>query len=63
MAPAGREHLAVARKHGVSPSVRFRWRQLCESGAMTKLKADEELVPASEMKAASAAERQYRWGD
>ena len=44
----------VARKHGVSPSVMFRWRQLRELGAMTSLKADEELVPASEMRAARA---------
>ena len=40
----------IARKHGVSPSVMFRWRQLRESGGMTSLKADEELVPASEMR-------------
>jgi transposase-like protein len=31
----------IARKHGVSPSVMFRWRQLRESGGMTSLKADE----------------------
>ena len=50
----------VARKHGISPSVMFRWRQLRESGAMTGLKADEELVPASEMKAARAKIRELQ---
>ncbi len=42
----------VARRHGVSASLMFRWRQLREQGATTGLKADEPLVPASEMKAA-----------
>ena len=50
----------VARKHGVSPSVMFRWRQLRESGAMTGLKADEELVPASEMRAARTKIRELQ---
>lgn len=44
----------MARKHGLLPSLLFRWRHLREQGAMTGLKADEELVPASEMKAARA---------
>lgn len=50
----------VARRHGVAPSVMFRWRQLRESGAMTSLKADEELVPASEMRAARAKIRELQ---
>jgi transposase len=50
----------VARKHGISPSVLFRWRQLRESGATTGLKADEELVPASELKAARAKIRELQ---
>ena len=50
----------VARKHGVSPSVMFRWRQLRESGAITSLKADEELVPASEMRTARAKIRELQ---
>ncbi len=50
----------VARKHGVSPSVMFRWRQLRESGALKGLKADEELVPASELKAARAKIRELQ---
>ncbi len=50
----------VARRHGISPSVMFRWRQLRESGAMTSLKADEELAPASEMRAARARIRELQ---
>ncbi|HWO93302.1 MAG TPA: transposase [Dehalococcoidia bacterium] len=50
----------VARKHGISPSVMFRWRQLRESGGLTGLKAGEELVPASEMKAARAKIRELQ---
>ena len=48
----GQSVALVARKHGISPSVMFRWRQLREQGAISGLKADEPLVPASEMKAA-----------
>ena len=50
----------VARKHGVSPSIMFKWRQLRESGALTGLKAGEELVPASEMRAARAKIRELQ---
>jgi transposase len=50
----------VARKHGISASVLFRWRQLRESGATTGLKADEELVPASELKAGRAKIRELQ---
>ena len=50
----------VARKHGISPSVMFRWRLLRESGALSGLKADEDLVPASEMKAARAKIRELQ---
>jgi len=50
----------VSRRHGVSSSVMFRWRQMRESGALTGLKADEEVVPASEMKAARAKIRELQ---
>jgi len=43
----GQSIAIVARKHGVSPSVMFRWRQLREQGALTGLKANEDLVPVS----------------
>ena len=56
----GESIATVARKHGVAPSVMFRWRQLRESGALTGLKAGEELVPASEMRAARAKIRELQ---
>src|SRR5262245_20369502 len=56
----GQSIALVARRHGVSPSVMFRWRQLREQGAMTGLKVDEPLVPASEMKAARAKIRELQ---
>ena len=56
----GQNIALVARKHGISPSVMFRWRQLREQGAATGLKADEELVPASEMRASRAKIRELQ---
>jgi transposase len=56
----GQSIAIVARKHGVSPSVMFRWRHLREQGALTGLKANEELVPASEMKAARVKIRELQ---
>ena len=37
----------VARVHGVSPSLLFRWRKLAGAGALTAEGADEAVVPAS----------------
>jgi transposase len=56
----GENIAVVARRHGVSASVMFRWRQLREQGATTGLKADEPLVPASEMKAARVKIRELQ---
>src|ERR1019366_4514117 len=56
----GQSIAIVARKHGISPSLLFRWRQLREQGAMAGLKADEELVPVSEMKAARSKIRELQ---
>lgn len=50
----------VARRHGISPSVMFGWRRLRETGAMTAVKADEELVPVSEMRAARTRIRELQ---
>lgn len=50
----------VSRRAGVSASVMFKWRQARESGALTGLKAGEELVPASEMKEARAKIRELQ---
>ena len=56
----GESIAVVARRHGLSASVMFRWRQLREQGATTGLKADEPLVPASEMKAARVKIRELQ---
>jgi transposase len=41
----------VARQHKISPSLLFRWRKLSSEGALSAVGADEEVVPASEVKA------------
>jgi transposase len=38
---------AVARLHGVSPSLLFKWRQLMSQGGQIAVKADEDVVAAS----------------
>src|SRR6476646_10963484 len=38
----------VARRHGLSPSLVFRWRRLMSEGGKQAIRADEEVVPASE---------------
>lgn len=50
----GRKHRHCCAAGGVSASVIFKRRQARESGAPTGLKAEEELVPISEVKAARA---------
>ena len=37
----------VARRHGLSPSLVFRWRRLMSEGGKQAIRADEEVVPAS----------------
>ena len=41
----------IARKYGIFPSQLFYWRKLMENGALTGIKAEEEVVPISEYKA------------
>ena len=41
---------AVARLHGVSPSLLFKWRQLMSQGGRTAVKADEDVVAASRVR-------------
>jgi transposase len=41
---------AVARKYGISPSQLFYWRRIMENGALTAVGANEDVVPASEVK-------------
>ena len=38
----------VARAHGISPSLLFRWRKLAGAGSLQAVAADEAVVPASE---------------
>jgi transposase len=38
----------VARRHGLSPSLVFRWRRLMSEGGKASVRADEVVVPASE---------------
>ena len=40
----------VVRKYEVHPNQLFRWRRLFHEGALTAVRADEELVPSSEVK-------------
>lgn len=41
---------AVARKYGVNPNQLFHWRKLMREGALVAVGADEQVVPASEVK-------------
>lgn len=41
---------AVARKYGIHPNQLFRWRRLMHEGALSAVKAGEQVVPASEVK-------------
>src|SRR5437763_237346 len=38
----------VARRHGLSPSLVFRWRRLMSEGGREAVRADDEVVPAAE---------------
>ena len=49
---------AVARKYNVHPNQLFHWRRLVYEGALSAVKAGEEVVPASEVKALKARIRE-----
>src|SRR5580698_11368209 len=38
----------VARRHGLSPSLVFRWRRLMTEGGHEAVRADDEVVPAAD---------------
>jgi transposase len=40
----------VARRHGLSPSLVFRWRRLMTEGGPEAVRADDEVVPASDVR-------------
>ena len=49
---------AVARKYGVNPNQLFHWRKLMREGALVAVRADDEVVPASEVKQLKAQIRE-----
>ncbi len=47
----GRNVSYVARKHGISPSLLFRWRKLMSDGGKVAVQADDQVVGAGEVRA------------
>lgn len=47
----------VARRHGISPSLLFRWRELMKDGGVSAIQADDQVVGVGELK---ALQRQVR---
>ncbi len=54
----GKSVSCVARLRGIPPSQLFNWRRRMEDGALTGVGSEEEVVPASQLKAAEAKIRQ-----
>lgn len=50
----------VARRRGVSPNQLFTWRRLAEQGALTAARAEEEVVPASALRASQEQIRELQ---
>ena len=55
----------VARRHGLSPSLVFRWRRLMSEGGKEAVRVDEDVVAASEVRRLEERfrelERQDHW--
>lgn len=49
---------AVARKYGIHPNQLFHWRKLMHAGALSAMRAGEEVVPLSEVKVLKAKVRE-----
>ena len=47
---AGMSISYVARRHGLPPSLVFRWRRLMSEGGREAVRADDEVVPAAELR-------------
>ena len=47
----------VTRRHGISPSLLFRWRKLMKDGGVSAIQADDQVVGVGELK---ALQRQVR---
>ena len=56
----GNSFSAVARKHGISPSLIFNWRRRMKEGQIAAIQADDAVVPAAELKRAQAEIRQLQ---
>lgn len=54
----GNSMSSVARKYGVSPSQMFAWRKQFQKGGAVAVRANDEVVPASDHKAALARIRE-----
>ena len=48
----------VARRHGLSPSLVFRWRRLMTEGGQQAVRADDEVVPAADLRRAEERVRE-----
>lgn len=44
----------VARLHGIRPSLLFKWKKQYQEGCLTAVAVGEDVVPASELAAASS---------
>lgn len=49
---------SVARKYGINPNQLFHWRRLIQQGSLSAVRADEEVVPVSEVKQMRARVRE-----
>jgi transposase len=50
----------VARQHGLSPSLVFRWRRLMSEGGKEAVRADDDVVAASEVRRSMRSSRQTK---
>jgi transposase len=48
----------VARRHGLSPSLVFRWRRLMTEGGQQAVRADDDVVPAADLRRAEERVRE-----